>query len=66
MTAQRRREISIAKAKAAEHDEIQRISAAYHRNRKTKARERYMKLAMQRKGYARRCGEHITKSNDAQ
>lgn len=48
VTDHRRREISVAKTKAAEQEEIQRISDAYHRDRKAKAREHYRKLAMQR------------------
>ena len=49
ITEQRRRELSVARAKAAEQEEIRRISDAYHRDRKAKAREHYMKIAMQRK-----------------
>ena len=49
VTDAKRREASVAKAKAKEQEEIQRISDAYHRDRKAKAKEFYIKQAARRK-----------------
>lgn len=49
ITPERRRAAAVKKAKAAEHDEILRISKAYHKERKARVREWYIKQAQARK-----------------
>lgn len=49
VTEQKRRAQAVASAKAKEHAEILRISEAYHRDRKARAREFYIKQAKLRK-----------------
>lgn len=49
ITSERRKAEAVRKAKAAERDEIMRISNAYHKERKAKAREWYIKQAQARK-----------------
>lgn len=49
ITREQRIQASVRKAKAAENEELLRISQAYHRDRKARAREWYIKQAQLRK-----------------